>query len=111
MSERMRRVNSVIQHELTELISEVVDFKPGVFATVIKVDTSIDFSLTKIFISVFPTEQKDYTMKTLGHERNLLQKRLNKKLHLKVLPKIVFVYSGVGEDVDILDELIQNKEF
>ncbi len=111
MTERMMRVNSMIKHEITRLVSEIVDLKPGVFATISKVDTSIDFSQTKIFVTVFPTKEKDYVMKTLGYERGLLQKKLHKKLHLKVLPKILFVYSDVGENVDELEYITKNNEF
>jgi len=107
----MKRVNSVIQHEVTRFINEFVDFKPGVFATVVKVDTDTDFGNAKLFISVFPTEEKNYTMKTLEYERASIQKKLNKKLHLKVLPKIVFVYADIGENVDNLDKLIKDEEF
>ena len=111
MTERMMRVNSMIEHEITILINEIVDFKPGVFATVLKVDTLIDFSQTKVFIAVFPSDQKEYVMKTLENEKRLLQKKMNKKLHLKTLPKILFVYSEVGENVDELENITKSKEF
>lgn len=111
MSERIRKVNSVIAHELTELISRDVDFKPGVFATIAKVDTSSDISYTRVFVSVFPTDQQDYAMKTLQHEKIGLQKKLHKKLHLKVLPKVSFVYSEIGDNVDDLDNVMHNDTY
>ena len=111
MTQRMMRVNSMIEHEITRLVSEIVDLKPGVFATIAKVDTLNDFSQTRIFVTVFPTKEKDYVMKTLEHERGLLQKKLHKKLHLKVLPKILFIYSEVGENVDELQDITKSDEF
>ena len=101
----------MIEREITRLINEIVDFKPGVFATVLKVDTLVDFSQTKIFVTVFPSNQRDYVMKTLENERGLLQKKMNKKLHLKTLPKILFVYSEVGENIDELENITKSKEF
>ena len=111
MADRMRKVNSVIAQELTLLMQRQVDFKPGVFVTIAKVDTASDFSVSKVFVSVFPTSEQDYGMKTLGHERHKLQKILHKKLHLKVLPKISFIYSEVGDHVDALEEQFGDEEF
>ncbi len=111
MSERIRKVNSVITQELTKLIDKQVDFKPGVFATIAKVDTARDLSYTRVFVSVFPTQEHDYAMKTLEHERIGLQKMLHKKLHMKVLPKVRFHYSAVGDHVDALDEMFQDDAF
>lgn len=111
MSERIRKVNSVIQHEVTELITREVDFKPGVFVTITRVDTTEDLTAARISVGVFPTEQQDYCMKTLAHEHHTLQRQLHKKLHLKVLPKIEFIYDERGENVDELSDVMHAKDF
>lgn len=111
MSERIRKVNSVIEHEVTLLIQHRVDFKLGVFATVAKVDTARDLSYAKVYVSVFPTGEKDYAMNTLKNEHRGIQKILHKKLHMKVLPKIQFVYSEVGERFDELEGAIHEENF
>ncbi len=105
MSERMRKINSVIMHELSALMARDVDFKNGVFVTISKVDTSRDLRYTRIFVRVFPQSEIDYGLKTLAHEKNTLQKALHKKLHLKILPKITFVHDQTGDNVDALEKL------
>ncbi len=107
MSERMRKVNSVIKREVSELIAKNVDFKNGVFVTISKVDTSSDLMYTRIFVRVFPHNDIEYSMKTLEHERIAIQKILHKQLHLKVLPKISFVHDKTGDEVDELEQLLQ----
>ncbi len=107
MTDRMRKVNSVIKREMSELIMQNVDFKPGVFATISKVDTTSDLRYTRIFVRVFPQDDIEYTMKTLEHEKIAIQKTLHKRLHLKVLPKISFIYDSTGEDVDELEQLLR----
>jgi len=108
MSDRMRKVNSVIKREVSTLILEMVDFKPGIFVTISKVDTTNDLRYTRIFARVFPQKDIEYTMKTLEHERNAIQKVLHKRLHLKVLPKISFIHDKTGDEVDELERLLQN---
>jgi len=107
MSERMRKVNSVIKREVSELIIKNIDFKPNVFVTVSKVDTTSDLRYTRIFVRVFPHTDIDYAMKTLEHEKFAIQKILHKQLHLKILPKISFLHDKTGDDVDELERLLQ----
>lgn len=106
MSERIRKINSVISQEMSQMIVQNIDFKPGVFVTISKVDTTDDLSYTRISVRVFPQSEIDYGMKTLEHERNTLQKTLHKKLHLKVLPKISFIHDATGDEVDELEKLL-----
>ncbi len=106
MSDRMRKVNSVILREISDLIMKIVDFKSGIFVTISKVDTTSDLRYTRIFVRVFPQSEIDYSMKTLEHERIAIQKVLHKRLHLKVLPKISFVHDKTGDDVDELEKLL-----
>ena len=106
MNDRMRKVNSVILREMSDLIMRIVDFKKGVFATISKVDTTSDLRYTRIFVRVFPHSEIDYTMKTLEHERIAIQKVLHKRLHLKILPKISFIHDKTGDDVDELEKLL-----
>lgn len=106
MPERMKKVNSLISQEISNLINKEVDFKPGVFITISKVDTSRDLRYTHIFVKVFPTKEIQYAMKTLEHEHNHLQKILHRKLHLKILPKISFHQDDTGESFDNLEKLL-----
>jgi ribosome-binding factor A len=106
MSERIRKINSLINYEMSQLIAQSVDFKPGVFVTISKVDTSNDLRYTRISVRVFPQAEIDYGMKTLEHERTALQKILHKKLHLKILPKISFKHDATGDEVDNLERLL-----
>jgi len=103
----MRKVNSVIKREVSELIMKNVDFKPSVFVTISKVDTTNDLRYTRIFVRVFPHIDIDYAMKTLEHEKFVIQKALHKRLHLKILPKVSFVHDKTGDDVDELERLLQ----
>lgn len=110
MSERIRKINSLIFHELSALINREVDFKSGLFVTISKVDTTPDLRYSEIFVKVYPSKENQYAMKTLEHEKNKLQKILHKKLHLKILPKISFKEDLTGEEFDTLDKLLLSED-
>lgn len=107
MGERVRKINSQITQEMSALIAREVDFKPGVFVTISKVDTTDDLRYTRIFVRVFPQAEINYSLKTLEHERNTLQKLLHKKMQIKVLPKVSFVHDPTGDQVDEIERLLQ----
>jgi len=80
MSERVRKVNSVIKREISELIMKNANFKPNVFVTISKVDTTSDLRYTRIFVRVIPYSDINYAMKTLEHEKIAIQNMLHKLL-------------------------------
>lgn len=110
MSERIRKVNSLIKEEISFLINKEISFKTGLFVTISKVDTSSDLRYTRIFVKVFPSKEHDYAMKTLEHEKSKLQKIIHKKLHMKILPKIHFVEDITGEEFDEIEKLLLSDE-
>lgn len=106
MSYRIEKINQLIREIISGLIQKEVSFKPDVFVTVFKVDTAKDLSHTKIFLSVFPIEERNYVIKTLEKEAFYLQKEMNKKLHLRIFPKLRFVLDNTQEKASEIEEII-----
>ncbi|MFA5986486.1 MAG: 30S ribosome-binding factor RbfA [Parcubacteria group bacterium] len=107
MRARTKKINSLIQQQMAELLVKNVDFKPNAFVTISKVDTTDDLRYTRIFVRVYPTAEINYGLKTLEHEKKTLQKLLHQKLHIKILPRISFIHDKTGEDADEIERLLQ----
>lgn len=90
------------------MLSEV-DFKSGVFTTISEVRTRHDLSSSTILVQVLPYNESQYALATLEHERATIQSKLHKRLHLKVVPKIVFEHDVRPEDVAHLDTLLSTE--
>ncbi len=110
MSDRIRKMNSLIEHEMGELMLRNVDFKPGVFVTISKVDTTDDLRYTRVFVRVYPAKDIDYGLKTLEHEKKTLQRFLHKKLHSKILPRLSFIHDKTGDEVDEIERLLKEAQ-
>jgi len=106
----MQKVNSLIREEIGTIFSRELDLKPGVFVTVLKVDTSSDLRYTNVFVSVFPEQEGSYAMTALENERSHIQKILNKKLHMKILPKISFKLDSTEAEADEIEKLLRQIE-
>lgn len=107
MKQRLQRINSLIQSILSEFLAKHLALKPGVFITLVKVDTSKDLRYARIFISVFPDSEKTYGFQTILHEQSRIQKTLHTHLSTKILPKISFILDETESRADMVERLFQ----
>jgi len=107
MNDRIRKINALIKEEASSAILKELSLKNGVFVTVTKVDTSADLRYTRVSVRVFPQKDVQYAMRTLEHEKGMIQRSLYKRLHLRTVPIISFVYDRTGEDVDEIERLLK----
>jgi len=94
---------------LAEAVGELKDPRIG-FVTVTGVDASSDLRHATVYVSVLGSERKrEAALAALESSRGLLQGRINRELHLKRTPQLVFQYDrSVDQGVrlsKLLDEL------
>jgi ribosome-binding factor A len=106
MGYRISKINELVKQQIMELISRELTLKPGIFLTVAKVDTSRDLRYTRIFISIFPEKETQYALETLKKEAYFLQGKLNKKLFLKVVPRIEFFLDKTEATADVIEKTL-----
>lgn len=107
MSERIAKINEVVRQHINDIVLKNLSLKSGVFVTIAKVDTTPDLRYTRIFVSIFPEKEFDYIEKTLTKELYRIQGALNKKLHMRPLPKIQFVTDRTASKADEIEKLLK----
>lgn len=107
MSFRIQKVNSLIREELGEIFARELDLKPGVFLTLAKVDTTKDLRYTHIFVSVFPEKEGNYAIVSLNNEKGEIQKKLNKRLNMKIVPKLLFKLDTTEAEADEIEKILR----
>lgn len=110
MSFRIQKINSLIREQISEIFNQELDLKPGVFITVLKVDTTSDLRYTNLFISVFPEKEGNYIMTALKNERGNIQKKLSQRLHIKMIPKVVFKIDNTEAQADEIEKILREIE-
>ena len=90
MSERVRRVNDLIQEELGKIFLKEIDLPRNILVTITRVETVSNLSVAKVFISVIPDNQSERVFKILNRIIYHIQQLLNKCLNMRPIPKIVF---------------------
>ena len=107
MSQRIIKINELVKKHVNDIILKDLSLKEGVFVTIAKVDTSPDLRYTRIFISIFPEDNINYVTKTLEKELYKIQGALNKKLHMKPIPRLEFRVDITESHADEIEKLLK----
>ncbi|TSC94078.1 MAG: Ribosome-binding factor A [Candidatus Berkelbacteria bacterium Athens1014_28] len=107
MSLRIEKINSLISHHISEIISRELNLKPGILVTVSKVDTGKDLRYSQVFVSVFPEKEIQYVFTALKKEIYLIQGSFNRKMPTKIIPKIKFKLDTTEAEADVIEKLLK----
>lgn len=108
MSDRIIKVDELIRQQLGEIISGEVEFPLGTLVTITKVSTSADLKNCKVFLTVMPLKKQHEAIKILIKEVRNLEKWLNRKITLRRIPKLKFVFDYNENKVTLINELLDN---
>lgn len=110
MSRRIQRVNELLKQEVSNLILRELDFSKEVMITVTGVKTSSDLRQARIRVSIMPLLRVEKVLKVLDSKIFDIQKLLNKKLKMKIVPKIRFELDKSEEKVNRVEQLLKKLD-
>lgn len=106
-SRRIQRVNELIKREVSQILLKEIEFPKGVLVTVTRVETSSDLSQARIYISVIPDESFPKILRILNGKISFLQRRINRLLTMKKVPKIKLVEEKITREAAKIEELLE----
>jgi ribosome-binding factor A len=108
MSHRIERVNSLMRHEISELLQrEVKDPRLSQFVAVNEVSLSTDLKYARVFVSCMGSqEEKEAMLKGLEAASHFLRNQLTKRLRLRRIPELSFEWDDSIERGDQLLRLM-----
>lgn len=107
MSLRIQRVNELLKQEIGNLILKELDFSRDIMVTITEVDASDDLQQAKVKVSIMPFLRAEKILKILNSQVFNLQKLLNKKLKMKIIPKIRFELDKSEERKTRIEQLFK----
>jgi len=113
VSDRIAKVNSLIQHELAASLTTELEAKDYLI-TVIGVDTSPDLRHCNVWITVMPEKFNGTALEQLRKASHGINEKLRGRLKMKFVPKLVFkidTQEAEARDVEaLLDRLGRDEE-
>ena len=108
---RMRRVNEALREVVSQGIAALKDPRIG-FVTVTGVRASPDLRQATVYISVLGSQRRrEAALAGLESARGLLQARINRELHMKRTPQLVFEYDPAIDRGARLSKLLDELSF
>jgi len=106
MSNRIEKVNSLLEQEISKIILRDFDF-PGTIVTLIHVNAAANLIEAKAYISVFPEDKTDKVLGVLNKGVYSIQQKVNKLLNMRPIPKIRFVKDEKTREAARVEELLE----
>jgi len=105
MTDRLDRVNEVVREEVSQALLHELELEEGVLVTVTQVDTSRTLEHTRVWVSVYPDSKAEEILEQMNRQIYGIQQIINKRLHMKSVPKIIFKLDRGGQAVGEVEEI------
>ena len=109
-STRQRKVARLIQKELGDVFQrEGQIFARGSMITVTVVRVTPDLSHAKVFLSIFPSKNKQQVIKTISEDVKKIRHELGKRVRyqLRTIPEIYFYIDDTLDYVENIENLLK----
>jgi len=107
---RQQKVNSLLAKDLSEIFrrdSQV--YAPGKMISVMEVRITPDLSIANIYLSVFPSSEKDVVLKAVQVATKEIRHELSQKVksQLRKVPDLRFYIDSSLDYIDKIDDLLK----
>ena len=110
-SNRLQKINRLIQKELGEIFLLEAKKMQGVLISVTSVRVSPDLGIAHAHLSVFPSEKAEELVSNINENVKTVRYNLGKRLRnqLRVIPKLTFHVDDSLDYIDNIDQLLKDQ--
>lgn len=111
-SNRQKKVSTVFQEELSEIFrKEAKELYPGNLISVSEVKVSPDLSVAKVYVSIFPSANKDLIIKAIKLKASNYRSQLAKTAakNMRITPELLFYLDNTLDEMDKIDRALNGK--
>ncbi|MFK7920744.1 MAG: 30S ribosome-binding factor RbfA [Bacteroidia bacterium] len=107
-----KKIASLIQMELSEILSRQLTYVPGILLTVTTARIVPDLSLAKVYISTLPDAKLEETIKALRDNSWEVRYALGQRIRNKVrkIPELVFFADDSFVEAERINKLMEELE-
>lgn len=107
MSVKIERLNHKFAIEISNIIKEEVKDERIDFVTVTDVSITNDLSHAKVYVTVLKDEERDNAIKVLNKARGFIEMELSKRVDIRKMPELKFVYDESIEYSNNIENIIE----
>ena len=107
MNNRITKVNDLLRDEIGQILLTELRGNGEAIVTVTRADTSPSLEHATIYLSVLPAGQARAAVGRARQQIYFLQQALNKRLKLRIVPKIRFEPDRSGDHVARIEQILE----
>lgn len=110
-SNRLQKVNRLIQKELSEIFLLETKKMHGVLVSVTSVRVSPDLGMAHAYLSIFPSEKSAELLANIQENIKALRFELGKRVgkQLRIVPELMFHIDDSLDYIENIDRLLKNE--
>ncbi|MGZ0015751.1 30S ribosome-binding factor RbfA [Yeosuana sp. AK3] len=113
-SQRQKKIGSVLQRDLVDVLQNAATQggMQGVLISVSKVKVTVDLSVARVYLSIFPSNKSAELMEGIKSNAPLIKHELAQrtKHQLRRMPKLEFFIDDSLEYMDQINQSLKGKE-
>ena len=109
-SKRQQRISRLLQKDLGEIFQhEAGSISRGAMITVTKVHVTRDLALSRVYLSIFGTEDKQALLEKIKNHKNEIKYKLGNRIRnqLRAVPELEFYEDDSLDYIDNIDRLLK----
>ena len=108
---RQKKVSALLKEELATLFRKKTASTQSLLITVVDVKVTVDLSIAKVYISVFPSEHRMQIMNELGVIKSTIRGEVGRNLAktLRQIPELLFFLDDSLDTVDLIEKELKGK--
>lgn len=113
-SNRQKKIAGVLQEDLAKILQEMIrdSGQTGTIISVSKVSVTVDLSIAKVYVSVFPSKNADALVQELNEIKPKIkhQMALLTKNQLRKMPDLLFFNDDSLEYIEGIENAVKGEE-
>jgi len=112
-SNRQKKIASILQSDLVDVLQSAArNAQLGVIISVTKVNVSVDLSIAKVYLSVFPTDKRNDLIKGIQSNTSVIKHELAQRTRhqLRRMPELKFYIDDSLEYIDGIERSLKGLD-
>ncbi|MCL1932625.1 MAG: 30S ribosome-binding factor RbfA [Candidatus Azobacteroides sp.] len=109
---RLQKIERLVQKELGEIFLSETRQMRGVLVSVTQVRMSPDLSVSKAYLSIFPSEKNKEILENINHQKRAIRYELGERIGKQVrrIPELIFYLDDSIDYLENIDHLLNRDK-
>lgn len=113
-SNRQKKVSGILQQDIVDVLQRAASSSGlhGVIISVTKVNVTVDLSIAKVYLSIFPNKNAEELIKGIVSNKSLIRHELAQRTRhqLRRMPHLEFFIDDSLDYIDNIERSLKNGE-